>query len=198
MFALGIRTATSVFVQNAKSTLVGRADPTRAVYGLRMIQSGAQAKKPATTDAEFPTDFLGTPKNHDELTAKRPMSPSIFGATDWMPHYKFPVAAIASITSRVTGVMLSFGVAGIGATALVGDVGAVVATIKSYPMLLPPTKFIISYPFVYHMFAGFRHLYWDYTCKALDLKSLDMTTYALLGSSFAVSGALAFTTLPPV
>jgi len=195
MFTQGIRTAASVFVQNAKSSLVVRADPARAVYGLRMLQTSTVTQKPST---EFPTDFLGTPENRDELTKKRPVSPSIFGATDWSPHYVFPITALSSITARVTGVLLSFGMAGVGAGALTGDVSAMIAAIKAYPMLVPPTKFVIAYPLVYHTSAGLRHLYWDYTCKGLDLKSIHTSSMALFGSSFAVSGVLAFTSLPPL
>lgn len=81
------------------------------------------------------TDFLGTPANHMEasnprinsqpltvlqqvraaaspavqLVAKRPLAPDVFEIDGRQPHYKFPAAAISSITNRVTGCLLSVG-----------------------------------------------------------------------------------------
>jgi len=175
---------------NTKSAVITRADPTRAAYGVRMLQTSPFTQKPNT-------DFLGTPPNHDEMNKKRPTSPHLIGL-DGKPHYAFPLAAIASITTRITGVMLSLGMAGMGAVAITGDVSAVVEGLKSYPILVPPTKFIIAYPFVYHTFAGLRHMWWDKTCKGLNSDALKTSSIALFGSSFAVSGVLAVASLPPL
>ena len=82
------------------------------------------------------TTFLGTPSNYKQLLAKRPLSPDVFGldgasrhllATPrrdtasrccrappsplppGKPHYNFPPVALSSITTRITGVILSGG-----------------------------------------------------------------------------------------
>jgi len=54
------------------------------------------------------TTFLGTPANYSELVKSRPVSPDVFGL-DGGVHYKFPPVALSSISTRVTGVVLSGG-----------------------------------------------------------------------------------------
>ncbi|GMH35867.1 hypothetical protein BSKO_03735 [Bryopsis sp. KO-2023] len=108
------------------------------------------------------TDFLGTPKNHMELVHKRPLSPDVFDIGMKSTHYAFPFGAISSVTNRVTGVVLSGGVAGMGLCALNGvDVGALVDAFKTYSVIAIPTKFCVSYSLIFHYMGGLRHFWWD-------------------------------------
>jgi succinate dehydrogenase (ubiquinone) cytochrome b560 subunit len=109
------------------------------------------------------TDFLGTPKNHLDLVAKRPLSPHVFEIDHKQMHYKMPLAATSSILNRVTGVMLSVGFGGVGLVSLKhGDVGGLIASYKAaYPLLVFPAKFAVAFPLAYHYLAAIRHMYWD-------------------------------------
>lgn len=108
------------------------------------------------------TEFLGTPKNHLDLVAKRPVSPHVFEIDGKSFHYKMPMGAVSSIANRATGVMLSVGAGAAAYVGLVGDLGAAIETFKqSYPLLVFPAKFAISFPLTYHTLGGLRHLYWD-------------------------------------
>mmetsp|Transcript_19126 Transcript_19126/g.49096 ORF Transcript_19126/g.49096 Transcript_19126/m.49096 type:complete len:223 (+) Transcript_19126:155-823(+) len=140
------------------------------------------------------TDFLGTPKNHQELLKKRPMSPDVFNSHAGAPalHYKMPITALSSIINRVTGAGLSVGFAGVGALALVTDVPSLIEAYKAaFPLLVLPTKAVVAFPFVYHTLGGLRHLYWDYSklgnnadkTSPLDMNVVPMSSKILIGAS---------------
>jgi len=139
---------------------------------------------------------LGTPKNHRELLEKRPMSPDVFAADgSWSPHYKFPAVALSSITNRVTGVVLTGAMSAGGVIALVGGPEAVPMTIEMFkahaPFAVMPTKFALSFPFVFHTLGGFRHLVWDATTKGIDNESANTSSLVIFSASAAASAALA-------
>eukprot|EP00466_Bigelowiella_natans_P019180 jgi/Bigna1/52072/estExt_Genewise1Plus.C_50106 len=122
--------------------------------------------------------------------ATRPTSPDV-------KIYKFPVAALSSITNRITGVLLSIGCAGVGAAAITIDcnVPVIIDSIKtSAPVLVPAMKLCVGFPLVYHYLGGVRHLVWDYTLKGLDISSMEQSSYALFGGSAVISLVLAFVT----
>ena len=97
------------------------------------------------------TDFLGTPKNHLDLVAKRPLSPHVFEIDHKQMHYKFPLAALTSIANRVTGTMLSVGFGAAGLLSLGGDLGTTIVAAKAaYPLLVFPAKFAVAFPLAYH------------------------------------------------
>ena len=111
------------------------------------------------------TEFLGTPTNHRELLASRPLSPHVFEIDSMtQPHYKMPLGAVSSITNRVTGVMLSVGSTAAGYVALTqGDLGMAIESFKeAVPLLVFPAKLAVSLPLTYHYLAGLRHIYWDH------------------------------------
>jgi len=147
------------------------------------------------------TTFLGTPKNHEELAAKRPVSPHVFEMDEpSKPHYKMPINAVSSIMTRVTGCMLSGTVIGAGALALNGDLLPVVDWVRD-SFLVYPARALVTFPLVYHYGGGIRHLLWD-TAKykrqsekgdVLDPDFVDKSSYALLGGSAAATLALAVT-----
>ncbi|GAB5366258.1 hypothetical protein AAMO2058_001128800 [Amorphochlora amoebiformis] len=120
-------------------------------------------------------------------SSQRPISPHV-------KIYKFPVAALSSIANRVTGCLLSIGCAGVGAAAMFIDcnVPALIEVAKvSAPAVIPAVKLMVAFPLTYHYIAGVRHLVWDYTLKGLDIKSMEMSSYLVFGSSAAISLALA-------
>ena len=106
----------------------------------------------------------------------RPISPHV-------QIYAFPVAALSSITTRITGVALSGGKSmldvssrcscshvirgavfvGSGvANAVTGDVDAALHMVQAFkesaPILVPLVKLPLSFAMVYHTLAGLRHL----------------------------------------
>lgn len=150
------------------------------------------------------TEFLGTPRNHLDLVAKRPISPHVFEIDGKTPHYKFPMGAISSIANRVTGVMLSVGAGAAGYIALTGDLGATVASFRdAYPLLLFPAKFAVAFPLTYHYLAGIRHLYWDHyrygnmaeKTSPLELSAVEASSKACLYGGSALAAILAVYTI---
>lgn len=150
------------------------------------------------------TDFLGTPKNHLDLVAKRPVSPHVFEIDGKQFHYKMPAGALSSIVNRATGVMLSVGAGAAGWVALTGDAGAAIAAFTAAsPLLVVPAKFAVAFPLSYHYLAGVRHLYWDHykygnqadKASPLEIPAVEASSKALLAGSAAAAAALALYTL---
>ena len=111
------------------------------------------------------TEFLGTPSNHRDLLATRPISPHVFEVDSvTKPHYAMPYGAISSICNRVTGVALSVGSGAAGYVALTqGDLGSAIESFKeAAPLLVFPAKLCVSLPLTYHYLAGLRHVFWDH------------------------------------
>jgi succinate dehydrogenase (ubiquinone) cytochrome b560 subunit len=119
----------------------------------------------------------------------RPVSPHV-------TIYSFPMAAIASITNRVTGCLLSFGAAGLGAAELVGGSGTalfLMQWIGSHGMLLTAgAKFTVAFPIVYHYGGAVRHLMWDSSPDMLTNVDVETSSYRLFAGSTVISGALMF------
>jgi succinate dehydrogenase (ubiquinone) cytochrome b560 subunit len=111
------------------------------------------------------------------------------------PHvniYKFPVAALTSITNRVTGVLLSVGVTGIGGLCLAGiDVPAMMSAIGDVIIVGHLFKFGVSFPLVYHYLGGVRHLVWDKMPETtLNNASVEQSSYILFGTATVASLAI--------
>eukprot|EP00307_Rebecca_sp_RCC1486_P013154 CAMPEP_0119414480 /NCGR_PEP_ID=MMETSP1335-20130426/7019_1 /TAXON_ID=259385 /ORGANISM="Chrysoculter rhomboideus, Strain RCC1486" /LENGTH=162 /DNA_ID=CAMNT_0007439361 /DNA_START=25 /DNA_END=513 /DNA_ORIENTATION=+ len=116
------------------------------------------------------------------------------------PHltiYKWPVAALSSISTRLTGVAMMVGMSGIGGLALVGaDVpGLVTAFQTSFPALVPVGKVAVAFPLTYHYLSALRHTYWDFTAAGLELGSVRASSWGLFGGAAAISLGLAAVTL---
>ena len=101
------------------------------------------------------------------------------------PHlnvYKFPITAVSSITTRLTG---------LGLTGLFIISGMVCYTNIDYKhhynKLNSHTKFIINNSIIfsctYHTFGGIRHFIWDKYPNLLTNKSVTKGSYLLIGSS---------------
>lgn len=110
----------------------------------------------------------------------RPVSPHV-------TVYAFPVSAIASISTRVTGVMLSFGAFGVGALDMVapGTGLAMMESIGSSGFLFSSTaKGAVAFPLVYHSLGALRHFVWDYFPeKYLNNIDVEKSSIALFGAS---------------
>lgn len=114
----------------------------------------------------------------------RPVSPHV-------TIYAFPVAAISSITNRVTGTALSLGCAGLGMAELVGGSGTglyMMQWIGSQGWMLPAVaKYCISFPIVYHYLGAIRHFSWDFQPERLTNKDVETSSYILFGTSIVIS-----------
>lgn len=77
----------------------------------------------------------------------RPVSPHV-------TIYKFPVAAISSITNRVTGVGLFAGVSAVGAITLFGGDSPLIMKAIGQSAIGPLAKGIVAFPLVYHYLGG--------------------------------------------
>jgi succinate dehydrogenase (ubiquinone) cytochrome b560 subunit len=88
------------------------------------------------------------------------------------------------------------GFAAAGYIALTGDLPGALASFKAnYPLLVFPTKLIISFPLVYHYLGGMRHLVWDLhkignqadKTSLLETPRVEQSSQILLGASVALS-----------
>lgn len=135
------------------------------------------------------------------------------------PHveiYKFPPAALSSITNRITGVALSAGeeyiffliqgpviitsvfvtgITGIAAVSLVGaDAAHIMTCIGDSPVGVV-ARFAVAFPFVFHYMGGIRHIAWDNNPDMLTTDQVEKSSYVVIGAAVAVSTGLALVTI---
>lgn len=120
----------------------------------------------------------------------RPVSPHV-------TIYQFPIAALTSITIRVTGCALTFGAAGVGLVEILAGNGAALGLMQDiagtgYPVVTAAAKFSVAFPCVYHYLGGVRHLMWDNFPDMLTNVDVKKASYALVGSSLLVSIGFVF------
>eukprot|EP00980_Cylindrotheca_fusiformis_P005729 scaffold1194_cov127-Cylindrotheca_fusiformis.AAC.6 len=119
----------------------------------------------------------------------RPVSPHV-------SIYAFPIAAISSITNRVTGIMLAFGAAGLGSIEIVAGPGSALSLMQTIGsqgfFIAAPAKFAVSFPLVYHYAGACRHFAWDYFPDYLTNPDTEKSSYALMGGAATVSGIMMF------
>jgi succinate dehydrogenase (ubiquinone) cytochrome b560 subunit len=115
------------------------------------------------------------------------------------PHvtiYSFPISAIASITNRATGVILSLGCAGLGFVEIFGGSGMALDLTQTIggagALVAAGAKFSVAFPLVFHYGGAIRHLAWDTKPDYLNNVDVEKTSYALLGGSLALSTGLMF------
>ena len=107
------------------------------------------------------------------------------------PHvtiYKFPVTAISSIATRITGVYLS-------GLFVAGGISKLIEKDKylcdKYSNLNSNLKtafhYSIIFPSVYHTYGGIRHFIWDKYPKLLNNKSVAKSSFILFGLSSLTS-----------
>jgi len=110
-------------------------------------------------------------------TVERPISPHV-------TIYSMPLTAVTSITHRLTGIGLSAGFGLLAWLALLGscDIPAYIAAFQSAaPLLVYPTKLIVSFPLAYHYTVGIRHLLWDKTAEGLSLDEVEQSNKIIIG-----------------
>ena len=124
-----------------------------------------------------------------ESQTQRPVSPHV-------TIYSFPVCALSSITTRVTGCALSFGGAGLGLVEIIGGNGAALELMSTIGgggvMIGGVAKFSVAFPFIYHYLGALRHLVWDNSPEMLTNVDVEKASYALVGSSVLLSGIAIF------
>jgi succinate dehydrogenase (ubiquinone) cytochrome b560 subunit len=117
----------------------------------------------------------------------RPVSPHV-------TVYAFPIAALSSITNRVTGCAMSGICAGVGLMEIFGGSGTSLSVMQSVGgmglPIAPLAKFGMSFTFVYHYFAGLRHLVWDANPEKLTNEQVEQASLYLYGGSAAASAVL--------
>lgn len=148
--------------------------PTHSATAIRAASSSSPQVKAPT---ESYTERMGK--------TGRPVSPHV-------TVYRFPIVSISSITNRVTGVMLSAGVTGIGALTLMGiDAPSMMQTIGATP-IAPILKFAVAFPLTFHYLGGVRHIIWDHQPDQLTNEDVSRSSYQLFACSGVISVALAF------
>jgi len=133
-------------------------------------------------------------ENYSARMAKtrRPVSPHV-------TIYSFPVCALSSIATRVTGCILSFGAAGLGIVEIFGGSGAALSTMQCIgsgemvggALFVAGAKFSVAFPFAYHYLGGLRHLVWDNSPEMLTNVDVEKASYGLLGASVLLSSVAA-------
>ena len=105
------------------------------------------------------------------------------------PHvniYKFPITAISSIATRLSGLYLSGAYVGFGIGTLCG-----INFVEKYKELENYKKRFINYtiitPSVYHTLGGMRHFIWDKYPSLLRNKSVSKSSIILIGISFPLT-----------
>ena len=108
------------------------------------------------------------------------------------PHlnvYKFPIAAVSSITTRLTGLSLT------GLFVISGMLCYTNIDYKQYYNKLDNySKFLINNSIIfsctYHTFGGIRHFIWDKYPKLLTNNSVTKSSYLLFGSSLLTTAII--------
>eukprot|EP00571_Detonula_confervacea_P006809 CAMPEP_0172315432 /NCGR_PEP_ID=MMETSP1058-20130122/25168_1 /TAXON_ID=83371 /ORGANISM="Detonula confervacea, Strain CCMP 353" /LENGTH=170 /DNA_ID=CAMNT_0013029509 /DNA_START=78 /DNA_END=590 /DNA_ORIENTATION=- len=142
--------------------------------------------------SESKEDFKKQNYSSRMAASHRPVSPHV-------TIYSFPVCALSSITTRVTGCLLSFGSAGLGLVEIFGGNGAALDVMSSIGsaevgggVLVAGAKFSVAFPFIYHYLGGCRHLVWDNSPEMLTNLGVEKASYVLVGASLLLSSAAVF------
>ena len=106
------------------------------------------------------------------------------------PHvqiYKFPIAAISSITNRITGLGVTGMYIGLGSSLLFNK-----NVLDLYDKSHQTTKTLINYtilfPNIYHTLGGIRHFVWDkYPNIFLNNKAVARSSFLLFGLTLPIS-----------
>ncbi len=109
------------------------------------------------------------------------------------PHvsiYKFPITALSSITTRITGVALTGVFIGSGFFCLLPNKHQdnIQSTYKSFPQYVKNgINYIGLFPLCYHSLGGIRHLIWDKYPDFLTNIKVARSSQMLLGSSLLLT-----------
>lgn len=162
------------------------ARPARPAPLVRASSAAGPMRRAYSTEA--PTTVVRPASAHVIKGAHRPTSPHV-------SIYKFPLPAMASITTRVTGVALTVGVAAVASLSVADPLGgfhAVEALKAGAPALVPVAKAAVAFPVVYHYLAGLRHLYWDRSAAGFSLEEMQRSSTLLIALAVLLTLALTF------
>jgi succinate dehydrogenase (ubiquinone) cytochrome b560 subunit len=108
---------------------------------------------------------------------------------DISPHasiYKFPVTAISSIATRLSGLYLTTGYIGFGVASLYGvDAKKYYDDLDTFPKKCVNYSFII--PSTYHTFGGMRHFLFDKYPSLLTNQRVTQSSYLLFCATLGTS-----------
>ena len=115
----------------------------------------------------------------------RPVSPHV-------TIYAFPMAALSSITNRVTGVAMACGCFGLGAVELVAGSGSALQLVhvlggSSGMIVAAGAKFAVTFPVAFHYMGGLRHLMWDNKPEMLTNADVEKSSYYLFGAATVIA-----------
>lgn len=109
------------------------------------------------------------------------------------PHvniYKFPITAISSIATRITGLYMS-GVFVVGGTYLLSGNKELIHKYEKmdnfYKKILHSSIII---PSTYHTLGGIRHFIWDKYPSLLKNNKVARSSYLIFGLAIGISGGL--------
>ena len=106
------------------------------------------------------------------------------------PHvdiYKFPITAISSITTRITGVGLT-GYFLLGGLSCFDNHKFLKNKYDDLNTIQKKTiNYLFIFPSVYHTYGGVRHFIWDKYPSLLTNKSVAKSSFLLFGLSFLTS-----------
>jgi len=118
----------------------------------------------------------GSPEAYTDRMKRlgRPVSPAL-------TIYAFPMAALSSVTVRITGCLLTAGCTGIAVASLVHpDLPGLVSAFAASG-IAPLAKFSVSFPLLYHYLGAMRHAVWDSMPETVHNASAEQTSWALFG-----------------
>ena len=108
---------------------------------------------------------------------------------DISPHasiYKFPVTAVSSIATRLSGLYMSGGYIGFGIANLCGiDVKKNYNKLDKFQQMCFNYSFII--PSTYHTYGGLRHFLFDKYPSLLTNNRVAQSSYLLFGATIGTS-----------
>jgi succinate dehydrogenase (ubiquinone) cytochrome b560 subunit len=114
----------------------------------------------------------------------RPVSPHV-------TIYAFPVAALSSITNRVTGVAMAVGCFGLGTVEIVGGSGTAIQLMQGIGssgfIVASAAKFSVVFPIAYHYLGAMRHFVWDNKPDVLTNIDVEKSSYYLFGAATVVA-----------
>ncbi|QIX01630.1 hypothetical protein AMS68_007147 [Peltaster fructicola] len=131
----------------------------------------------------------------DQILAKQRLNRPV------APHlgiYKPQITWYLSGFNRLTGCILSGGFYAYGALYLVApylgwhvESSVLAASFAAWPVALKfATKFLVAFPFTFHVFNGFRHLIWD-TVSMMTNKAVNQSGWFVVGLTVLGSVGLA-------
>jgi|TARA_B100001250_G_scaffold316444_1_gene278838 succinate dehydrogenase cytochrome b556 subunit len=109
------------------------------------------------------------------------------------PHvtiYKFPIAALSSIATRISGVVMSTGFIGLGMLLITGKNADIKG--KFVDKYKPFGIFISTLTLSYHTLGGLRHFILDANPKLLTNKSMTTNSFVLFTSSTLFSSIFTY------